>query len=233
MPPFKLIFDLDDTLYPERAYALGGFRAAAAWASEALAVPDLTARLTELLDAGHLGRSFAIALAEAKPDHDADHLKAMLRAYATHTPDLALFPDAAACLDHFAGATLGLVTNGHPATQARKVAALGIAGRFAEIVYAGALGPNGQYHKPHPRPFETIENALRRDPGDRFVYVGDNPEKDFAAPNKMGWITILIDRPSHRATRIHPLTTPPAGAAPHATITALTDLPDVLAPLRL
>jgi putative hydrolase of the HAD superfamily len=31
-------FDLDDTLYPEREYALGGFRAVSAWAGEALRV---------------------------------------------------------------------------------------------------------------------------------------------------------------------------------------------------
>ena len=50
----RVVFDLDDTLYPERAFALSGFAAASAWASGEWGVEDLTEALafTVLLDDG-------------------------------------------------------------------------------------------------------------------------------------------------------------------------------------
>lgn len=228
MSALRLVFDLDDTLYPERAFAHGGFRAAGAWAERELGVTGLAARLVALLDDGHLGGAFRIALAECLPGHTDAHVAALLKAYAGHTPDLALFDDARHALEQFAGTTLGLITDGHARTQSAKVAALGIAPRFKEIIYTGALGPDRAFHKPHPRAFELMERALRRHDDDRFVYVGDNPAKDFLAPNALGWTTVLVDRPHHRPHRIHALSAPPAGGVPHAHIETLADLPQVL-----
>lgn len=224
MTVLRIVFDLDDTLYPERAYALGGFHAAGEWARANLGVEGIADRLTTLLDEGHLGQAFRIALRELVPDHSEDHLKALLLAYGRHVPDLSLFTDARAALDSLTHTPIGLITDGHDKTQARKVAALGIAPRFHKIIYTGALGPDRAFHKPHPRAFELMEHALRQSRHDRFVYVGDNPAKDFIAPNAMGWTTILIDRPEHRATRIHPLTAPPPDGAPHITLTSLDAL---------
>lgn len=228
MATLHLVFDLDDTLYPERDYAIGGFRAASAWVQRELGVRDVTDDLVRHLDDGHLGRSFALALAAVKPDHSAEHLQGMVRAYGAHTPSLQLFDDAAEILDQYRGATLGLITDGHAKTQQAKAVALGLPERFAEIVYTGALGPDRAFHKPHPRAFEIIAAALRRAPGDRFAYIGDNPAKDFVAPNALGWLTVLVDRPHHRARRIHPLVDAPEGGTPQRTIASLIDLPDVL-----
>jgi putative hydrolase of the HAD superfamily len=226
MSTLHVIFDLDDTLYPERAYALGGFRAAGAWAKQHLGVDGMAERLTALLDQGHLGQSFKLALGEFAPQHSADDAAAMLKAYGAHMPDLALFDDARLALDGLAarGTPLGLITDGHDKTQARKVAALGIGPRFQQIIYTGALGPDRAFHKPHPRAFALMEQALRKSATDRFAYIGDNPAKDFVAPNGMGWRTVLIDRPLARATRIHPLQVPPHGGAPQVTLASLADL---------
>lgn len=229
MGALRLVFDLDDTLYPERAFAHGGFRAAGAWAERELGVTGLADRLIDLLDQGHLGQAFRIALAEQRPDHTDAHVADLLKAYAAHTPDLALFDDARHALDRFAGATLGLITDGHARTQAAKVAALGIAPRFAEIIYTGALGPDRAFHKPHPRAFELMERALRKAQSDHFVYVGDNPAKDFLAPNALGWTTVLVDRPFHRPHRIHPLATAPVGGDPHLHLETLAELAPALA----
>jgi putative hydrolase of the HAD superfamily len=216
MSTLRVIFDLDDTLYPERDYALGGFRAAGAWAQSELGVVGLADHLTALLDAGHLGQSFKLALAATLPTHTDVHLAGLIKAYGAHTPDLTLFDDAQRALEHFSGHALGLITDGHARTQAAKVAALGLAPRFQKIVYTGALGPDRAFHKPHPRAFEIMAAALRQAASDRFVYIGDNPTKDFLAPNQMGWTTVLVDRPAHRPHRIHPLAdAPPGGAAQH------------------
>lgn len=228
----RLVFDLDDTLYAERQYALGGFAAVGAWAAREHGIEGIAERLMDLLDAGHLGQSFRMALDEKIADLTDADVHAALKAYGDHTPRLSLFEDAALALDHWRRGPLGLITDGNPKTQMAKVAALGIAPRFREIVYTGALGPKGAMHKPHPRAFEIMQAALRTRPDDRFVYVGDNPNKDFVAPNAMGWMTVLVDRPTFRRTRIHPLAAPAPGGAPQHTIADLSELAKVLASLE-
>jgi len=228
MPRTHLIFDLDDTLYPERDYAIGGFRAAADWAGHALGVKISVDRMIALLDDGMLGKLFTTVLKDAKPDYTADDLKAFVRAYGQHKPQLNLFDDAAHALEHWGARTpLGLITDGHAPTQHSKIAALELQPRFEHIIATGALGPDRQYHKPHPMAFELMQSHLGAE-GDRFVYIGDNISKDFVAPNALGWTTIWIDRPTHRAQRIHKHASPPDGGAPHETIHDLRALVSLL-----
>lgn len=228
MPVTHLIFDLDDTLYAERDYAIGGFRAAAAWAQTALGVRVSVDRMVALLDEGHLGKLFSLALADAKADHSADDLKDFVRAYGQQKPQLQLFADAADALTHWQPRVkLGLITDGHAATQHAKIAALALTSRFRHIIATGALGPDRAFHKPHPHAFELMQTALGS-PGDRFVYVGDNVSKDFVAPNALGWTSIWIDRPAHRAHRIHKHPAAPIGGEPQLTVHTLAELARVL-----
>jgi putative hydrolase of the HAD superfamily len=228
MPRTHLIFDLDDTLYPERDYAIGGFRAAAVWARGELKAEVDADYMAHLLDTGHLGHLFAMTLKAAKPDYTAADLKAFIRAYGRQTPSLRLFDDAAAALAHWeTRALLGLITDGHAPTQLAKISALALRPRFQEIIATGSLGPDRQFHKPHPRAFEMIQASIGTR-GDRYVYIGDNLEKDFVAPNALGWKTVCIDRPAQRAHRIHKNKLAPPGGVPHETIHDLRQLEKLL-----
>jgi putative hydrolase of the HAD superfamily len=220
-----LVFDLDDTLYPERQFALSGFQAAGRWAQTALGIEGLAGDMTRLLDGGNLGQLFGMALAARRPDHTPEHLTALLEAYRDHQPELELFEDAVWALGRFAGhGGLGLITDGTHRVQAKKVAALGIGPHFRKIVYTDALGGRA-FHKPHPKSYEMIEQALGMG-ADRFVYVGDNPSKDFIVPNARGWTSVMVARPGH--ARIHFRAEVAAGGAPQHTIASLTELPRVL-----
>lgn len=221
-----LVFDLDDTLYPERQFALGGFAASARWAEATLGIePGLADEMTRLLDAGHLGALFAMVLKARMPAHSAEHLAEFVAAYQEHAPELALFDDAVWALQHYsARGPLGLITDGSHAVQKRKVAALGIAPRFQEIVYTSSLGGR-QFHKPHPLSYEKIEATLGG-AGTRLVYVGDNPSKDFVVPNARGWLSVMVQRPEH--ARIHAAAATADGGTPQATIASLGELPRVL-----
>lgn len=225
----RVIFDLDDTLYPERDYAIGGFRAVSRHLTAAYGAPDTTDEMVSLLDQGHLGGLFKIVLARVNPQFTDEDLKRALNAYAAHEPALTLFPDAAASLHHLAGAgtPMGLITDGHAATQQAKVAALGIAPRFSHIVYTGALGPDRAFHKPHPKAFEMMHAALGGE-ADRFIYIGDNPAKDFIAPRAMGWTTIMVNRPAERSRRIHKPATPSPAEAAHHVVTSLDEIPGLV-----
>jgi putative hydrolase of the HAD superfamily len=225
MSGLVLVFDLDDTLYPERQFALSGFAAAGRWAEAELGVAGLAADMTRLLDQGHLGQLFRIALAERLPNHGPEHLTGLLEAYRDHEPELALFDDASWALAHFgARAKLGLITDGTHRVQAKKVAALGIAAHFQEIVFTDALGGRS-FSKPHPKSYEMVEQALASE-GRRLVYVGDNPAKDFVVPNARGWTSVMVHRPD--TDRIHAGAQAAAGGAPHHTIASLTELPALL-----
>lgn len=225
MSKLVLVFDLDDTLYPERQFALSGFAAAGRWAEAQLGVAGLAADMTRLLEGGHLGELFSIALAGRLPNYTAEHLAGLIAAYRNHDPELSLFEDAAWALAHFAPqAKLGLITDGHHHVQAKKVTALGIAAHFRKIVYTHALGGR-QYAKPHPRSYEMVEAALGTH-GDRLVYIGDNPSKDFIVPNQRGWISIMVERPEFR--RIHANAEVAPGGAPQHTLASLRQLPALL-----
>jgi putative hydrolase of the HAD superfamily len=182
--------------------------------------------MAALLDTGLLGKVFATVLSRHVPQHTPEQLKAFHEAYRRcDSPELALFEDARDALDHYRRqGPIGLITDGTHAVQRRKVEALGIGERFARIVYTDALGADRAYFKPHPRAFETMAAALGS-PGDRFVYVGDNPAKDFVAPNAMGWSTVLVHR-DH--PRIHDVTRVAPGGAPRHTVRSLHELPGVL-----
>jgi len=224
-----LVFDLDDTLYPERQFAVSGFQAAGRWAEAALGIEGLAGDMTRLLDQGHLGQLFAMALAARLPDHTPEHLAALVEAYRNHEPELALFEDAGWALGQLAGqAKLGLITDGTHRVQARKVAALGIAHHFHAIIYTDALGGRA-FHKPHPKSYEMIEQtlaALGPIGAGRFVYIGDNPAKDFVVPNARGWTSVMVARPGH--TRVHARAEVAAGGAPQHTVASLTELPTLL-----
>lgn len=222
-----LVFDLDDTLYPERQFALSGFRAAERWAAAELGLAaGLADEMTRLLDQGYLGKLFAMALAARLPDHRPEHLEALVAAYRDHEPELALFADAQWALQHFrAHGPLALITDGTPAMQAKKVAALAIAPFFQQTVFTGGLGGR-EFHKPHPRSFQIVEQALAS-AGDRFVYVGDNPSKDFITPNAMGWVSVMVTRPGEPI--IHAGARVADGGAPQHTVASLAELPGLLA----
>jgi putative hydrolase of the HAD superfamily len=223
----RLVFDLDDTLYPERDYALGGFRAAADYATREWGVDDLAPEMTRLLDSGMLGQLFGEVLRSVRPEATSGDLAALVKAYGAHAPQLKLFPDAAEVLAHYEDAgPIGLITDGHAKTQMAKVAALDIAPRFQSIIYTGALGPDRAFHKPHPKAYEMMEQNIGQ-PGDQFVYVGDNPSKDFAAPNARGWLTVHV----MRSGGIHRAPIAIVGGEPQATVTDLMQLPDAIARL--
>ncbi|MCB1548487.1 MAG: HAD family hydrolase [Hyphomicrobiaceae bacterium] len=222
MTRLRIVFDLDDTLYPERSYALSGFRASAAWAKRTHGLSDLDRELEHFLDQGHLGQSFRLALEQRLPGYTAGDLEAIVAAYRTHEPDIALFEDARWALDHYeAQGPLGLLTDGNVESQSRKVKALALEPRFREIVYTGALGR--EFRKPHPRPFEVMAASLA-EPGTTLVYVGDNPARDFVSPNRMGWLTVQVVR----AGGIHDGAARIAGGDPQFTVASLRELPEAL-----
>ncbi len=188
-----IVFDLDDTLYPERAYAMSGFTAVAAAFADRLGDPtETTARLRVLFDTEHRARVFNAILAERGLPEDPDTIRAMIDAYRSHRPTITLHPDADAALTRLRPAyKLGLITDGPAIQQWAKIDALKLRDRFDEIIVTDDLGPG--FAKPHPLAFELIRERLDV-PHTACAYVADNVAKDFIAPNALGWLTIRVLR---------------------------------------
>lgn len=193
--PFRrlcIVLDLDDTLFLERDYVRSGFTAVGDWVKDRFQIHDFAARAYDYFEQGRRGDIFDAVLKDCccSPITAAD-IDSMVAAYRRHSPKISLLPDAADFLLFCQGRfDLGLVTDGHPDSQRRKVAALNIQHLFAEIVMTGEW-PNAS--KPNPRAFQHIEERLAA-PGMGFCYIADNPVKDFQAPLTLGWTTIRVRR---------------------------------------
>ncbi len=186
-----LIFDLDDTLYPERAFAVGGFRAAASWLSGPAGRPAdaIFAELLAIHDGGNRTGSFDLWLAE----HGlagGDRLDRLVRIYREHEPRLEPFPAVRGLLARLRpDYRLGLVSDGLHEVQARKLSALGLADSFDAVVFSDLMGREAW--KPSPRPFEAVLARLAAPPA-RALYVADNPGKDFLGPRRLGMATVRV-----------------------------------------
>ncbi len=186
-----VLFDLDQTLYPEADFVRGGFRAVAAHLASRCGgtAGALAEEMDSILRREGRGRVFDVLLARhGWSEHVA--LETLLHLYRTHVPELRMHADAAELLATLT-VPLGLVTDGHPTAQHHKIAALGLASRFAAVVCTADIG--AQAAKPAATGFRVCLERLGVAATDA-VYVGDDPAKDFAAPRALGMRTVRVVR---------------------------------------
>lgn len=110
--------------------------------------------------------------------------------YRNHKPKIALMEDVVRTLDALKadGTLIGLITDGRIVQQRNKIEALGLSRWIDEedIVISEEFGSE----KPD---FANYDYFMKRYPECQdFTYVGDNLEKDFIAPNALGWMTICL-----------------------------------------
>lgn len=186
-----VVFDLDDTLYPERAYVLSGFRAVSIWAEGIVDVPAerCHAQLRRLFDSGVRERTFDTWL-ERYGLADGELVPEMVRVYREHEPEIVPFPGARSLLDRLAGRhRLGLVSDGMASVQRRKLISLGLAPYFDSVVLTEEL--ESGHSKPSALPFQVTLDRLAVS-GEEAVYVADNPTKDFIGARLLGMATVRI-----------------------------------------
>lgn len=187
-----VVFDLDDTLYLERDYVLSGFRSLEEWAQKHLGVEEFCHRAWTLFRGGERRHIFDAVLESAGIKPDRDTIQAMVALYRGHMPDIKLTADAVRCLRSFEGSVhLALVSDGPEQSQRNKIRALGIEPSFESVVLTSALGD--EYAKPHVKPFLEVQKHFGPSV-QQFIYVGDNPIKDFIGPRRLGWKTIRVRR---------------------------------------
>lgn len=220
-----VIFDLDDTLYPERDYCMSGFRAVAAYIAERFAsVPaaPLFEAMRAEFEAGNRTRTFNAALEAARVAYDDECIAKLVEVYREHHPALTLPDESRGVLDSLGGGyRLALLTDGYLPEQRLKVEALGIEGYFKCIVYTEELGRENW--KPSPLGFQKIMYELGAEAG-QCVYVADNEQKDFIAPNSLGMTSIKVSGPDS----LHSTASSDPDGRPAHIIYSLAELPELL-----
>jgi len=220
-----VVFDLDDTLYNEVDYCRSGFAAVAGAVAKLPNAPSagqIFDAIWKHFGAGNRKKTFNAALEELGIAYDDRLIRQLVRAYRNHAPQIILPPDSRDVLEELhTEYTLALLTDGFLPAQRLKVKALRIEKYFRCILYTEQLGR--EFWKPSPVGFEKLLANLNVKP-ESAAYVADNEEKDFVAPNKLGFATIQVIRPA----RIHTSTSQQPGAAAKHVIHGISRLPALL-----
>ncbi|MEV5963073.1 HAD family hydrolase [Kribbella sp. NPDC051952] len=203
-----VIFDLDNTLFDHTASATYAVRA---WVPElgGVATDELVAQwfvIEERVYNAYLARelthqgqrrarlqAFLPLIDHPVPPTDAE-LDQLFTGYLAHYKgSWTAFPDARPALEvaHGNGWRIGVLTNGNPAQQNAKLAAIGLADLVDVVCTSEELGVS----KPAPETYLRTCQALGVDPADTLM-IGDNLELDVLAPRAAGLTALHLDRPA-------------------------------------
>lgn len=178
------VFDLDDTLFPEREYVRSGYDAVGDYISREYGIKNAAAELYALFEE-RPEKVFDRWLIKRGLPVTNDSVASLVETYREHTPKLTLSEETENALESLRkrGIKLGIITDGRPSGQRKKIRALGLNELVDEIIITDELGGE-EYRKPDPRAFEMMADRL----GVRLeemLYVGDNPKKDFAIKKRL------------------------------------------------
>lgn len=176
-----LVLDLDDTLYPEYLYQKSGFEAVEELIFNLYGVklntplvelskksPDVFSALCETLDLPQKVKSELIYI------------------YRYHVPKISLDFSVSSFLDKARSqfANIAIITDGRSVTQRMKLRQLGI------LDIPVFISEEWNSEKPDEERFSYIQKKYSN--CENFCYIGDNPAKDFIAPNKLKWFSIGV-----------------------------------------
>lgn len=175
-----VIFDLDDTLYSEKEYVRSGYKA-----------------VSDYLGGGYEDRLWSF-FEEGKPAID-ELLKELgreaekaeaLKVYRFHKPAIQLYPGVSEMIEKMKakGIKIGIITDGRPEGQRNKLDALGLA--VDDVIITDELG-GIQFRKPCDIAFRIMKQKWRLNSSE-IVYVGDNQQKDFQAPQQLGMKSVYF-----------------------------------------
>ena len=181
-----ILFDMDDTVYSEKDNVRCGFHTLTEYVGD----PTL---YNELWDA-YIAKKVAIKEVLSQRDiYTQERYDEWLHVFRHAPSDITPYPGFCDMLDRFLaeGKRLGMITDGRPQSQEKKLLGLGISHYFEKIIITDTLGGT-EYRKPCTLAFEIMHDFYGT-PYEKMVYVGDNLKKDMPPPLTLGMKFIHFD----------------------------------------
>lgn len=182
-----VIFDMDDTLYNEKDYVKSGYKAVAE--QMLYEYPYASSMLWEEFISGNP----VIDMVLDKLGIYSEELKhKCLQVYREHIPSIKLSNEVERVLIEIRkqNKKLGIITDGRPNGQRLKIQALKLDEYIDNIIITDELG-GVSYRKPCDKSFVKMKMYFDVEYGE-MCYVGDNINKDFISPDKLGMKSIWL-----------------------------------------
>ena len=172
------VFDLDDTIYPEFEYKKSGLKE----------ISNLIVRLFKVKKSKInqiLNEEGDIFNELSKYLNIPSMKESLIWYYRLHSPKIKLKKNTIKTLEKIEenGDEIIFLTDGRTITQRLKLESLGL------LKYKNYISEDYSSEKPNKLRYKIINDDY---PHHDLLYIADNPIKDFVAPNKLNWTTILV-----------------------------------------
>ena len=176
-----IVFDLDDTLYKESFYQDSGIEAVSSLVSKLYGI-DTTKLLFSWKKNGVVDLWGRLCQKLNLPLTVKD---SFVWQYRLHSPNIKLDDSVVKLLENIRLSVRGIaiLTDGRSVTQRLKLVALGLS------EYPVYVSEDWDSVKPSKKRFTEIMNKYL---AEQYLYIGDNPQKDFKPANDLGWLTIGV-----------------------------------------
>ncbi len=176
------VFDLDDTLFYEIDYLKSAYQEIA----ETLKPQNSFELYDIMLQKYNLGENVFEFLLNEYREIVVD-IEDLLNLYRNHIPNITLKEEVKDLLNELIKnkIKIGLITDGRSITQRNKLKSLEIENYFNDIIISEEFGTS----KPNELNYKYFMDKY---PNNKYIYLGDNPKKDFVTANKLDWLTICL-----------------------------------------
>jgi putative hydrolase of the HAD superfamily len=177
-----IVFDLDDTLYDEIDFVKSGFLEV----SEYLGDKKYFEFMWNEFKINGSGKIFDKLIDKFSIKED---ITKLIEIYRFHTPRITLPSSSKKVLKYALNYKSAIITDGHYITQKNKYQALGL-DKYIDLPIFTDF-----YHtkKPELKPFKMV---MEKFADNEYIYISDNPKKDFIAPKELGWKTLRYKNPN-------------------------------------
>jgi putative hydrolase of the HAD superfamily len=179
-----MVFDLDDTLYKEITYLKSGYKKIAKELIPIIKMDIHEDMLNRYYSGENVFEWVVKRYSAGKKEISKDFL---LKLYREHDPDITLNIETQRILEILAHRKIscGLITDGRSISQRNKLKTLGLIDYFKDVIISEEFGSE----KPDKRNYLYFQDKY---PEKKFVFIGDNTNKDFIVPAQLGWFTICL-----------------------------------------
>lgn len=188
-----VFFDMDGTLYDVRQYFIHALRDVANHIASnyGLDQNDVYDKLITLWEEKTSIYPYLFSDLLGFFDINDGELGTVIDVFNNHVPELEPYIGVLPTLQELKkrGCKLGIITDGTPARQDKKIKALGIEHIFDVVVFTKGIG----HPKPSPIPYRIAMNGLNTEAAISF-YIGDNPLVDFKGAKEVGMKTIRLKK---------------------------------------